>query len=150
MHYGLQPSDTKGTTVKRLLDAVNRDNLDVSAQIRKVECEWSKSEEVAAEKSLLVQEPKKKKKTSAKRKNDDTQNAAAGGGGGGSTTFTNGINVSVNINSGTQTTSGATIGSVTDAQGAENNNSDNKRDKTTSSKSSGGSYFYYNPETVKS
>src|SRR5437868_4406159 len=51
LHYGLQPSDNKGTAAKRLLDAVNRGDLQVPDRLRKLEQslkkEWDANERKA-------------------------------------------------------------------------------------------------------
>ncbi|KAF7157718.1 hypothetical protein CNMCM6106_003571 [Aspergillus hiratsukae] len=39
LHYGLQPSDRKGTAMLRLLDALNHDKLEVPAHLKKLEKE---------------------------------------------------------------------------------------------------------------
>jgi hypothetical protein len=80
LHYGLQPSKTKGTAKMRLFDAVNKGNLSVPAHIVKVEAElkkeWAKREREAKQalKKLAAPAAAKTARGSSKRKADERTN----------------------------------------------------------------------------
>ncbi|KAF9894274.1 hypothetical protein FE257_007776 [Aspergillus nanangensis] len=78
LHYGLQPSDNKGTAAKRLLDAVNHDQLAVPNNLRLLEKElkkeWDSNERKARKERANCN---KVKKTPAKRTKSGASNDIA-------------------------------------------------------------------------
>ncbi|KAK4229335.1 hypothetical protein QBC38DRAFT_472624 [Podospora fimiseda] len=74
IHYGLPPSQTKGTAKMRLFDAVNKGNLSVPAEILKVESElkknWTKRDHEIKQ-TLKNQSSAVPAKQAIKRKADD-------------------------------------------------------------------------------
>ncbi|KXX81981.1 Actin-interacting protein 1 [Madurella mycetomatis] len=77
IHYGLQPSKTKGTAKMRLFDALNKGSLSVPAHILKVEGDlkkdWNKREREAKQATKSAPAVATSSKGSRKRKADDAQ-----------------------------------------------------------------------------
>ncbi|KAJ4302563.1 hypothetical protein N0V88_002713 [Collariella sp. IMI 366227] len=83
IHYGLPPSKTKGTAKMRLLDALNKGNLAVPSDIRKVESElkkeWAKRDREAKQALKKLSAAVTPVKGSNKRKAGDAQVAVGSG-----------------------------------------------------------------------
>ncbi|RHZ56027.1 sorting nexin-3 [Aspergillus thermomutatus] len=78
LHYGLQPSDRKGTAMLRLVDALNHDTLEVPAHIQRLEKElkqeWDANQKRAKETS---RKPAKRKANTASEDAIDQNDLAA-------------------------------------------------------------------------
>ncbi|KAL2012179.1 hypothetical protein VTN00DRAFT_4897 [Thermoascus crustaceus] len=155
LHYGLQPSDNKGTAAKRLLDALNQGRLEVPVHLQRLERELKKewdSNERKARKELAAAEKAKKAKEGAvaskqkgkgtKRKAaDDGEDiaaaiVAAGAAGLKGINVSNTVNINVNIG-GRSSSKGASTSSAKKAKKEKENDSNNGKDakKTTKRKS---------------
>ncbi|RLL98333.1 hypothetical protein CFD26_107415 [Aspergillus turcosus] len=78
LHYGLQPSDRKGTAMLRLLDALNHDTLEVPAHLKRLEKvlkqEWDANQKRARETPC---KPAKRKANTAPEDASDQNDLAA-------------------------------------------------------------------------
>lgn len=78
LHYGLQPSDRKGTAMLRLLDALNHDTLEVPAHLKSLEKvlkqEWDANQKRARETPC---KPAKRKANTAPEDASDQNDLAA-------------------------------------------------------------------------
>lgn len=117
LHYGLPPSDNKGTAAKRLLDAVNQGRLAVPVNLQLLEKElkkeWTanerkfKKERAEAEKAAKVSKPSTKK--SKRKAGDDLAAAVTAATMAGLTSINVGnTNVNINVNIGGQAQPAAT------------------------------------------
>ncbi|KAJ9302285.1 hypothetical protein DTO271G3_1151 [Paecilomyces variotii] len=153
LHYGLQPSDNKGTAAKRLLDALNQGRLQIPANLQQLERdlkkEWDSNERKARKELAAAEKAKEGIVTSkqtgkgTKRKAaDDSQDiaaaiVAAGAAGLKGINVSSTVNINVNIGGGGSSSKGASTSSAKKAKTEKENDSNNGKEpkKTTKRKS---------------
>ncbi|KAJ9311466.1 hypothetical protein DTO271D3_8266 [Paecilomyces variotii] len=153
LHYGLQPSDNKGTAAKRLLDALNQGRLEIPVNLQQLERylkkEWDSNERKARKELAAAEKAEKAKEGTVTSKQtgkgikrkaaDDGQDIAAAIVAAG----LKGINantVNINVNLGGSSSSSSKGASTSSAKRAkkemENDSNNGKQPKKTTKRQS--------------
>ncbi|KAJ9306463.1 hypothetical protein DTO217A2_4009 [Paecilomyces variotii] len=165
LHYGLQPSDNKGTAAKRLLDALNQGRLEIPVNLQQLERylkkEWDSNERKARKELAAAEKAKKAKEGTVtlkqtgkgiKRKAaDDGQDIAAAIVAAGLKGINaNTVNINVNLGGSSSSSSkGASTSSAKRAKKEMENDSNNGKQpkKTTKRKSTAAAAADNEPKT---
>ncbi|KAJ9197724.1 hypothetical protein DTO164E3_5578 [Paecilomyces variotii] len=163
LHYGLQPSDNKGTAAKRLLDALNQGRLEIPVNLQQLERdlkkEWDSNERKARKELAAAEKAKKAKEGTVTSKQtgkgikrkaaDDGQDIAAAIVAAGLKGINaNTVNINVNLG-GSSSSKGASTSSAKRAKKEMENDSNNGKEpkKTTKRKSTAAAAADNEPKT---